>query len=230
MTESQKKHGRFLDPLKEDDWDYLYDFLTSVNGLTPVVTLVARTTGDPFQVLISTLLSLRTRDEVTAIASKALFEVANTPQALAALSLEKIEKLIRVVGFFRVKARNIRDISQRLIDEFDGKVPSDLDILLKFKGVGRKTANLVLTEGFDLPGICVDTHVHRCMNRIGMVSTKNPEQTEFRLREVLPKRYWKDINTLLVTFGKEICRPISPLCSRCSLSDRCRKNNVSHHR
>lgn len=230
MTEAQHKKKAFLDPLKTGDWDFLYDFLKGVSKYVPAVTLVAQRTNDPFQVLISTLLSLRTRDEITGIASKALFDVANTPQAIADLPLERIKELIRPVGFFRVKARNIKAISHRLVTEFNGRVPSDLDVLLKFRGVGRKTANLVLTEGFDLPGICVDTHVHRCMNRIGMVSTKNPEQTEFRLREVLPKRYWKAINTLLVTFGKEICRPISPLCSHCSLSDRCKKKDVTVHR
>jgi len=224
------KSQRFLDPLNTDDWDFLYDFLKTVAGNIPAVTLVAQLTNDPFLVLISTILSLRTRDEVTGIASKALFEVANTPEAIAALSIERIEELIRPVGFFHVKARNIKDISTRLVNEFHGKVPADLDRLLTFKGVGRKTANLVLTEGFDLPGICVDTHVHRTMNRIGMVSTKTPEQTEFRLRKILPKHYWKGINTLLVIFGKEICRPISPLCSCCALSDRCRKNNVTIHR
>ena len=221
---------KYLDPEKEADWDYLHETLETVKGPTPVVTEVANATRDPFRVLISTVLSLRTRDEVTAIAARDLFAVADTPQKIAALPAETLEQLIRPVGFYKVKARNIKAISQRLLDEFDGRVPSDLDTLLTFRGVGRKTANLVLTEGFDLPGICVDTHVHRCLNRIGMVSTKNPEQTEFRLREVLPKRYWKSINTLLVTFGKGICRPISPLCSQCPLSDRCKKIGVRIHR
>ncbi len=216
--------------MKPGDWDYLYDGLTRVRGPVPAVTQVALKTRDPFKVLISTILSLRTKDEVTGRASRALFAVAGTPRAIADLPVERIEALIKPVGFYRTKAKNIKAISERIIREFDGRVPDDLDTLLTFHGVGRKTANLVLTEGFDKPGICVDTHVHRCLNRIGMVSTKNPEETEFRLREVLPKRYWKGINTLLVTFGKEVCRPISPLCSRCFLSDRCMKRGVSIHR
>ena len=220
----------FLDPYKEEDWDYLLEVLYNVKGKTPVVTEIAESTRDPFKVLISTVLSLRTKDEVTAVASKALFNRFPDAESLSKADIKEIEELIKPVGFYHVKARNIKEIARRIVEEFNGKVPNDLDILLTFKGVGRKTANLVLTEGFNLPGICVDTHVHRCLNRMGLVETKTPEQTEFFLRKVLPKRYWKVINTLLVSFGKEICRPISPLCSKCPLNERCPKLGVKRHR
>ena len=196
----------------------------------PIVTAIALKRRDPFKVLISTLLSLRTKDEVTALASQRLFTLAVTPIAMQRLPLSRIQKAIYPAGFYKTKARNIRDICRVLLDKYGGKVPSDMDTLLAFKGVGRKTANLVLTLGFGLPGICVDTHVHRISNRLGVVRTQTPDETEMRLREILPKRHWIIYNDLLVTYGQHLCRPISPRCSECAVSRLCRKAGVTLHR
>jgi len=198
---------------------------------TPYVTEVAaEVRKDPFKVLISCIISLRTKDETTREASMRLFERASTPQATARLNVKEIEKLIYPAGFYRVKARTIKEISARLIKEFNGAVPSTIDELLTLKGVGRKTANLVVTMGFLLPGICVDVHVHRITNRWGYVSTKTPEQTEFELRRVLPNRYWIPINDLLVAYGQNVCTPVSPHCSVCRLSGYCARCSVSKSR
>ncbi|MHC1585686.1 MAG: endonuclease III domain-containing protein, partial [Candidatus Syntropharchaeia archaeon] len=151
---------------------------------------------DPFMVLISCILSLRTKDEVTAQASRRLFELARTPEEMLALDLEEIERAIYPVGFYRKKALQIKEISRELVERHASKVPEDLDKLLKLKGVGRKTANIVITVGFGKPGIAVDTHVHRISNRLGLVSAKNPEETELELRKILPKEYWIDLNNL----------------------------------
>ena len=185
---------------------------------------------DPFKVLISCILSLRTHDRVTGEASQRLFELAQTPQALARLSVGKVEKAIYPVGFYRVKARTIRDLSEQILRKFDGGVPDTIEELLLLKGVGRKTANLVVTLGYDKEGICVDTHVHRITNRWGLVRTKTPHQTEFALRATLPIRYWKQLNSYLVAFGQGICRPISPLCSRCQIRPACDRLGVVHSR
>jgi len=149
---------------------------------------------------------------------------------MAKLSTEEIQKLIYPVGFYKRKAQEIKEISEMLIEKYNGKVPNSLDELLKIKGVGRKTANLVITEAFDQYGICVDTHVHRISNRLGWVKTKTPEQTEMALRKVLPKRYWKTINPILVTFGQNICKPVSPLCSSCPIVSYCPKIGVKKFR
>jgi endonuclease-3 len=146
------------------------------------------------------------------------------------LSAKKIEKAIFPVGFYRVKAQTIREICRTLIDKYSGKVPDDIDELLKLKGVGRKTANLVVTLGYRKPGICVDTHVHRISNRWGYVGTKNPEKTEFALRAKLPKRYWIEYNDLLVSFGQHLCRPISPVCSQCPVRRYCDRVGVKVRR
>ena len=183
----------------------------------PIVSHLAETRYDPFLILISTLLSLRTKDEVTAEATDRLFALAKTPEEMLAVPEETIAQAIYPVGFYHTKAKTILDVCRLLIDQFHGKVPDDLDTLLTIKGVGRKTANLVMTLGFDKDGICVDTHVHRISNRLGYVQTKTPEETEFALREKLPKRFWKIYNTLMVAFGRQTCRPISPLCSTCPL-------------
>ena len=175
----------------------------------------------PFHVLISCLLSLRTKDSATATASKRLFAVADDPQTLAITPVGKIEHLIYPVGFYRNKARTVVEISQVLVEKYGGQVPPDIDELLAFRGVGRKTANLVLTEGFGLAGICVDTHVHRICNIWGYVRTKTPEETEYTLREKLPRRYWISFNKLLVTFGQNQCKPVSPLCSTCPIFGMC---------
>lgn len=197
----------------------------------PVVTFIALQTGDPYRVLISCLLSLRTKDETTGPASVRLFALADTPRKMLQRSAAEIEKAIYPVGFYRNKARTILDISRALVDEYGAKVPDDLDQLLTFKGVGRKTANLVLTQGFRKPAICVDTHVHRISNRWGYVRTRTPHDTEFELRRVLPRRYWIEYNDLLVAFGQTICQPVSPLCdSRCPVAQYCPKLGVEKHR
>jgi len=187
----------------------------------PIVGVVAEKTRDPFQILISCVLSLRTQDGTTAAASKRLFAVARAPETLAKLPVRKIEKLIYPVGFYRVKAKNVREISRRLMADFDSRVPDTIEELLTLPGVGRKTANLVVTIGYDKYGICVDTHVHRITNRWGYVETATPEKTEFSLREKLPKKHWKVINDLLVTYGQNLCRPIGPKCGECRIYDYC---------
>jgi len=197
---------------------------------TPVVTLMAETYGSPFRVLISCVLSLRTQDATTAKASQRLFALADTPQSTLKLTAKKIEKLIFPVGFYKTKAKTLRDISRLLIDNYGGKVPDTIDELLKFKGVGRKTANLVVTLGYRKPGICVDTHVHRISNRWGYVKTATPEKTEFALRAKLPNPYWIEYNDLLVSFGQHLCRPISPLCSQCPVAKYCRRIGVTARR
>ena len=185
---------------------------------------------DPFKVLISCILSLRTKDKVTGEASQRLFKLAQTPEAMTKLSVGKIEKAIYPAGFYRVKARTIRDLSEQLLQKYNGRVPDTIEELLQLKGVGRKTANLVVTLGYDKEGICVDTHVHRITNRWGLVRTKTPHETEFALRATLPVRYWKLLNGYLVAFGQGICRPISPLCSRCQLRPACDRVGVIQSR
>ena len=192
----------------------------------PAVTVVAEEGRNPFKVLVSCIISLRTKDEVTALASARLFDRAETPAAMQNLSVEEIASLIYPAGFYRNKAQQIRDISRRLVADYGGSVPDEFDVLLSFKGVGRKTANLVLTLGFDKPGICVDTHVHRICNRWGYVATKTPDQTEMCLRSKLPGNYWIEINDLLVAFGQNHCFPVSPRCSDCCLAFRCPRIGV----
>ncbi len=196
----------------------------------PIVSFIAVQSRDPFKTLIGCILSLRTKDETTAVASARLFERAATPQAMLALSSRTLERLIYPVGFYRTKARVIRGICRDLLDKFRGKVPDDLDALLTLKGVGRKTANLVVTEAFGKPGICVDTHVHRISNRWGMVKTKTPDKTEMALREVLPRRHWLEYNGILVAFGQTICHPTSPWCSRCRIAEVCPRIGVTRSR
>ena len=196
----------------------------------PVVTKVAKEKRSPYRVLISTVLSLRTKDETTLRASEKLFKKADTPKKILKLSKNEIEKLIYPVGFYHRKSEQILKISGILIDEYNGKVPDNLGDLLKLPGVGRKTANLVLNEGFGKLGICVDTHVHRISNRLGLIKTKNPTETEFALQKVLPKKHWIIFNTLLVTLGQNICTPISPRCSICPINQYCQKVGVEKHR
>lgn len=185
---------------------------------------------DPFKVLVSCILSLRTQDKVTGEASQRLFQLAQTPGEMSKLSVERIQKAIYPVGFYRVKAQRIRDLSREIVGRFKGKVPSTIEELLLLKGVGRKTANLVVTLGYNKNGICVDTHVHRITNRWGLVETKNPTQTEFALRELLPIQYWKLLNGILVAFGQGICKPISPLCSQCHIRPACARIGVQYSR
>ena len=196
----------------------------------PSVTEIARTTRSPFKVLVSTVISARTKDEVTGAASERLYARADTPETLARLPEQRIAKLIYPAGFYKTKARAIRALSKQVIDVFSGTVPDTIEELLTLPGVGRKTANLVLTLGFGKPGICVDTHVHRIVNRLGAVRTRNPQETEFALRAVLPRRNWIEINDLLVIYGKSVCAPISPFCSKCTVTKHCRKVNVDRTR
>ena len=197
---------------------------------TPAVTIVAQCERSPFKVLVSCIISLRTRDEVTALASKRLFGRAGTPELMQDVPVDEVAELIYPAGFFRNKAAQIVEISKRLVSEYGGIVPDEIDQLLKFKGVGRKTANLVVTLGFGKPGICVDTHVHRICNRWGYVETKTPEQTEYALRGKLPSPYWAVINDLLVTFGQNQCHPVSPRCSTCPLAHLCERRGVQRSR
>ena len=197
----------------------------------PSVSQIALLEKDrPFRVLISCLLSLRTKDEVTFPASDRLFKRASTIQALSELDPSEIEKIIFPVGFYKTKAKRIPEICKHILQDYEGKVPDEIDELLKLKGVGRKTANLVVTLGYGKHGICVDTHVHRISNRLGLVKTRDPHQTEFKLREILPRKYWIDYNDLLVTWGKNICKPISPFCSKCAIETYCEKVGVEKSR
>ena len=195
-------------------------------GEMPIVTHLAESQHDPFVILISTLLSLRTKDEVTAEATDRLFALASTPEEMLKISEAKIAKTIYPVGFYRNKAQNIHHVCRELINRFNSRVPDNLDDLLSIKGVGRKTANLVITLAYGKDGICVDTHVHRISNRLGYVATKTPDETEFALRDKLPRRHWIIYNTLMVSFGRKTCKPISPLCSSCPIRKYCDRVGV----
>ena len=184
----------------------------------------------PFCVLIACLLSLRTKDETTGPAAARLFALADTPDGIRRLAPRTIERVIYPVGFYRTKARVLREVSRDLIERFGGTVPDDIDALLTLKGVGRKTANLVVTQGFNKPGICVDVHVHRISNRWGYVSTGTPEETEMALRKRLPRRYWIGYNDLLVSFGQNVCLPVSPRCSVCPVRPGCPRKGVRRSR
>jgi endonuclease III len=194
------------------------------------VPVVGRYRRDPFATLVSCLLSLRTKDETTARASARLFRLARTPRSMLRVPRRAIERAIYPVGFYRTKAQTILEISRTLVERHGGRVPGDLDSLLELKGVGRKTANLVITLAFRRYGICVDTHVHRISNRWGYVRTGSPDETEMRLRERLPRRHWRTYNDLLVAFGQNLCHPTSPWCSRCPVADVCGRVGVRHSR
>lgn len=182
---------------------------------------------DPFLVLISCILSLRTKDETTYPATLRMLKLGRTPEDFASMEEETLSQAIYPVGFYRNKARQIIELSKELVEKYDSKVPSGIDELVKFNGVGRKTANLTLAKGFQIPAICVDVHVHRISNRLGYVSTKTPDETEMELRKKLPKKYWLDINTILVTHGQNICKPQRPLCERCCIAKYCKTFNSS---
>ena len=197
----------------------------------PVVGVVARESNcNPFRILISCLLSLRTKDKTTSEASARLFALADTPRTLLKLSLRQIERAIYPVGFYRTKAKSIHQICRRLLDVYGGVVPDSIDELVTLSGVGRKTANLVVTVGYGKPGVCVDTHVHRISNRWGYVKTKTPEETEQALRRKLPKQYWITFNDLLVPYGQNLCQPVSPFCSQCKLKEYCDRVGVKRSR
>lgn len=180
--------------------------------------------NDPYLVLIACILSLRTNDRTTYPATLRMLELAKTPQEMKNVKVEDLAHAIYPVGFYENKAKQIIELSRQISDELGGKVPDEIEDLCKFNGVGRKTANLVLSRGFNKPAICVDVHVHRIFNRLGYVKTKNPEETEFALRKKLPQKYWIDINTLIVTHGQNVCKPIKPDCSSCPIEEYCAKN------
>src|SRR5574344_3084544 len=184
------------------------------------------TFNDPYLVLIACILSLRTNDRTTYPATLRMLELAKTPEQMAEISPEILEKAIYPVGFYKNKAKQIVELSKELVEKYNSKVPNSIEELIKFKGVGRKTANLVMSMGFNEPAICVDVHVHRIFNRLGYIKTTEPDKSEMSLREKLPKKYWIDINTLLVTHGQNICKPIKPLCDKCPINKYCKKNLI----
>ncbi len=205
---------------------------SATGGMEPPASaqIVRQYGRDPFLILISCLLSLRTKDTVSLPASQRLFSLATTPELMAALPIATIAKVIYPVGFYRVKATTIVRVCQELLTIFHGVVPSTEQELRMLHGVGRKTANLVLGEGFGIPALCVDTHVHRISNRLGLVKTATPADTEKALKEILPSDYWIEYNKLLVMWGQNICVPISPFCSRCPISPLCPRVGVMRHR
>jgi endonuclease-3 len=225
-------------PVKKN-WDAVFKILeqwredlrkASREGDPSVTTVAAEYRRNPWAVLVSTILSLRTKDEVTTAASRLLLEKAPGPAELLALGEKETARLIYPVGFYRTKAASLRKIAAILLERWEGRVPPDMEALLALPGVGRKTANLVITEAFDMDGICVDIHVHRISNRLGWVETESPEKTETALRETLPRKYWKRINALLVKYGQRICRPVSPFCSRCLIAGFCPRRGVERSR
>ncbi len=196
----------------------------------PAVTLVARNHHSPYHVLISTLISLRTKDEVTSQAAERLFAAAYTPEQMLALPEARIAQLIYPAGFYKTKAKTIKAVTRTILEKYRGTVPDDVDELTTMKGVGRKTANLVVTLGYNKLGICVDTHVHRISNRFGYVKTRNPDETERALRRKLPTEHWIEYNDLLVTFGQNHCTPLGPRCSTCPVNRLCPKKGVKKSR
>lgn len=197
---------------------------------TPILTVLSEESATPYEILVSTILSLRTQDKTTAGATARLFEKARTPADMVRLREATIAKAIYPVGFYRTKARSLIEISRTLLDRYGGDVPDSVEELTELKGVGRKTANLVVTLGYGKPGICVDTHVHRIANRWGYVDTKTPDRTETALRAKLAPRYWIPINDWLVTWGQNVCKPTSPVCSTCPLESLCPRVGVSRSR
>jgi len=219
--------------MKRADIHAVYQILEDEyrNMEEPSVTKISKQTKrDPFRVLISCLISLRTKDEVTLEASVRLFQKADNPSDMVQMDEDEIAKLIYPAGFYKTKSVTIKNICRVLLDEYNGKVPEEIDELVKLKGVGRKTANLVVVEGYGRPAVCVDTHVHRIFNRLGYVKTKNADKTETELRKHLPKEYWVRINEILVAYGRTICKPVSPHCSSCRLSEYCDKVSVATRR
>jgi endonuclease-3 len=207
------------------DWESIIDALetwrSTMQGTPSVSTVAEKYRKDAWAVLLSTILSLRTKDKVTLASSKALLGRAPTPASFLELSTEEAENLAFPAGFYRTKVANLQKIARIILEKYNGKVPADMDALLALPGVGRKTANLVLIEAFDMDGICVDTHVHRICNRAGWLKSKQPDETEAILRDILPLRFWKRINGLLVMYGQQICRPIGPRCQNCMIAAHC---------
>jgi len=225
--------------MRNINWDGIFSaleewrekILSESGGADPSVSTVARQySREPWAVLASTIISLRTKDEVTVAASQRLLDTAPSCAELALMDEAAIEKLIYPAGFYRNKAASLKRIAEILLEKHGGRVPSSLDDLLSLPGVGRKTANLVLNEAFNLNAICVDIHVHRISNRCGWLISRDPEKTEMKLRRILPGKYWKRINFLLVLYGQRLCRPVSPFCSCCVISDYCSRNGVDRSR
>ena len=202
----------------------MIDTMNSVSPprLTALKELHEAETGNPFSILIGTILSARTKDENTAKVVKKLFSKYKSVHALAKAKVNDVEKLIKSIGFYHVKAKRIINVASIISSQYKGKVPNDFDELLKLPGVGRKTANCVLVYAFDIPAIPVDTHVHRISNRLGLVNTKTPEETEFELIKKIPKKYWLEINDTFVMYGQNICKPISPRCNVCKIKNSCK--------
>lgn len=196
----------------------------------PVVTLIAMQENDPFKVLMSTIISLRTKDEVTIEASKRLYKILVEPKNIFNLTTQEIEKAIYPSAFYKRKTIQIKSMCETIVRDFNSIVPNEIDTLLTFPGVGRKTANLVLSEGYKIPAMCVDVHVHRISNRFGYIKTKNPDETEFKLRKILPQKYWIRYNSLLVAFGQSLCRPVSPFCSKCPVIEFCERKDIGKSR
>lgn len=197
----------------------------------PSITKIARICkNDPFKVLISTIISLRTKDEITLKSSLKLFNHADTPEQLLEFPLEELERIIFPAAFYKRKAVIIKEICEKLVNVYKSKVPENINDLLKLKGIGRKTATLVMIEGFGKNEVCVDTHVHRITNRIGLVKTKSPDKTEIELKKIIPVKYWVKLNEILVVYGQKICKPISPLCSSCFIDKYCDRINVKSSR
>ncbi|MDC7127096.1 MAG: endonuclease III [Spirochaetales bacterium] len=214
------------------DWQKIFENLKSAipKSILPSISEIAEIDNDPYRVLFSTILSLRTRDEVTLKSSNKLFKAAPDIETLNSLSEEKIAETIYPAAFYNNKARSIKKCAAIIIRDYNGEVPSNRDELLKLPGVGRKTANLTLNLGFKIDAICVDTHVHRISNRTGWVKTKTPDETEFRMEEILPKKFWIPLNEVLVSYGQKICTPQSPWCSKCTIPEYCAKINVQKNR
>lgn len=192
----------------------------------PIIELIQAKTKDPFKVLVATILSARTKDETTAEVCRRLFKKVSKPSDLNKFTVKQVEKLIFPIGFFRTKAKHLKELPAALDRLYAGKIPNTIDELCELPGVGRKTANLVVTVAFDKYGICVDVHVHRICNRLGLIKTSTPLQTEMTLREILPRRYWKTWNSQLVSYGQTICRPIGPQCNDCPISKYCKRIGV----
>jgi endonuclease III len=212
------------------DWDELVRLLTDPVDSLPSVSEIAVRSRDPFRILISTMISARTKDEVTMRASERLFEIADTADTLAMLSEDEIRHRIFPAGFYKTKARNLKQTARILRDDFYGQVPASFEDLLRLPGVGRKTAGLVLGLGFGIPAICVDTHVHRILNRLDAVHTAAPEETERAAMEIVPRKYWIRINEILVRFGQKTCTPVSPRCSICPIASICPQRGVKTSR
>ncbi|MBO8181764.1 MAG: endonuclease III [Archaeoglobus sp.] len=214
-------------PKKSLDWEKLLDLMESEarKRNAPVFTLKGFL-NEPFQHLVFAILSARTRDEQTVRAASNLYKVADTPEKLARLSEEEIASLIKAAGFYKNKAKNLKAMAKILVEEHGSRVPDSYEELVKLPGVGRKTANVVLTHAFNKSTIAVDTHVHRIANRLGLVRTEKPEETEEELKKIVPKELWKRVNTAFVAFGQTVCRPIKPLCSECPVEEFCQKVGV----